>query len=72
MSALAEALASMSPEARAVLADEIERVVRLLRTPPTTPARRPRAKHVPQLAPRKIDPERARVLEAELARRGIG
>lgn len=29
-------------------------------------------KHVPQLAPRKIDPERARVLEAELARRGVG
>ena len=72
MSVLAEALASMSPEARAVLADEIERVVQALRTPPTAPARRPRAKHVPTLQPRKIDPERARVLEAELARRGIG
>ena len=72
MSALALALESMSPEARAVLAEELETIVRLLRTPPTTPARRPRAKHVPQLAPRKIDPGRAARLEAELARRGIG
>ena len=62
----------MSPEARAVLAEELETIVRLLRTPPTTSARRPRAKHVPQLKAREIDPERARVLEAELARRGIG
>jgi hypothetical protein len=65
---IAQALTVASPAVVRLVADMLTQLGLMRREP----VRRERAKHVPRLQPRVIDPERARVLEAELARRGVG